>query len=190
MKALVLDGSREHGDLAPIREILVDEVRTRRCEVETLVLREMRIAPCIGCFGCWVKTPGICNIPDAGRDVARAMIQSDLVVLFTPVTFGGYSSELKKAIDRSLSLLSPFFTRIDGVVHHKARYRRYPRLVALGVEQRADTETERIFTSLLDRIAPNMHSPAHAGGVAILSERPETVRERIGALLSEVGVGQ
>jgi multimeric flavodoxin WrbA len=162
----------------------------RDCEVEILTLREMQIAPCTGCFGCWVKTPGICTIPDAGRDVTRAMIQSNLVVLFTPVTFGGYSSELKKAVDRSLSLLSPFFMRVKGMVRHRSRYRRYPRLVAFGVEKQADPASERLFTDLVDRQGLNMHSPAHAAGVGVLSDDSETLRRRIGTLLSEVGVGR
>ena len=73
-------------------------------------------------FGCWVKTPGQCVQDDPAREVARACARADLVVLFTPVTFGGYSSELKKAIDRSIPNLSPIFIRIRGETHHPCRY--------------------------------------------------------------------
>jgi multimeric flavodoxin WrbA len=45
-------------------------------------------------------TPGECVIKDAGCDVARDVSHSDLVILLTPMSFGGYSSELKKAVDR------------------------------------------------------------------------------------------
>ena len=86
----------------------------------------MEIRPCIGCFGCWVQTPGECLIDDAARQIAPAIIGSDLVIYLTPVTFGGYSSELKKALDRCICLILPFFTKIDGEMHHKPRYDRYP----------------------------------------------------------------
>ena len=77
--------------------------------------------------------PGRRRTHDAGPDVARTFINSDVVYLLTPVTFGGYSSELKKALDRIIGLASPFFVRIDGEFHHKTRYERYPRLVVIGV---------------------------------------------------------
>jgi len=48
----------------------------------------MQIAACVGCFGCWVKTPGNCVIDDYGRETTRKAIQSDLMVGLIPVTFG------------------------------------------------------------------------------------------------------
>jgi hypothetical protein len=53
----------------------------------------MKLAHCLGCFGCWLKTPGMCVEDDAGRQVARAIVQSDTTVLYTPATFGGYSPD-------------------------------------------------------------------------------------------------
>lgn len=81
-------------------------------------LREMKLAHCLGCFNCWVKTPGMCVEADAGRDIAKAVIRSDVAVLLTPVTFGGYSPELKKTFDRFIQLISPFFQMDHGEVHH------------------------------------------------------------------------
>jgi len=124
-------------------------------------LRQEKIAYCLGCFECWTKTPGVCRIDDAGRQVAASIIQSDLVIYLTPVTFGGYSSELKKVIDRSICLISPFFKRINGEVHHHARYRRYPAMIGVGVLPGTDPEQERIFHTLLARNAINMHAPMH-----------------------------
>lgn len=107
----------------------------------------------------------MCKTRDAARDVAAEMIASDLVVLLTPVTFGGYSSHLKKALDRSICLVSPFFTRIDGEVHHRRRYARYPALLGVGWLPEPDLEEERIFGSLVARNALNLHAPRHASRV-------------------------
>jgi hypothetical protein len=100
--------------------------------VEPHVLRDLEIAFCVGCFGCWERNPGECLVDDAARDLARAMIQSELVVYLTPVTFGGYSSQLKKAVDRVICLLHPHFTKVHNETHHIARCARYPRLLGVG----------------------------------------------------------
>jgi multimeric flavodoxin WrbA len=124
-------------------------------------LRAEKLAYCLGCFECWTKTPGLCRIDDAGRQVAASIIGSDLTIYLTPITFGGYSSELKKAVDRSICLISPLFTRIDGEVHHHARYRRYPSLLGVGVLPAPHAAQEQIFHTLLGRNAINLHAPTH-----------------------------
>ena len=114
MKAVILDGTRDGREVeSAAREMLLSEVESRASEVTTFPLREMDIRHCLGCFGCWIKTPGECVIDDDAREIARAVSQSDLVVYLTPVTFGGYSSELKKTLDRNkvCRLLA------DGVVY-------------------------------------------------------------------------
>jgi hypothetical protein len=189
MKAVILDGSLDHDPLVgQAREALLDELGCLAWQVEALTLHEMEIRPCVGCFGCWIQTPGECLVDDAGRDVARAVIQSDLVIYLTPVTFGGYSSELKKALDRSICLVSPLFAKIDGEVHHRPRYERYPRLVGIGVLAQPDAESEQVFANLVARNALNMHAPAHAGGVVHGEGAPEGIRAGIRALLQAVEV--
>ena len=195
MKAVILNGS-EKGDAAidGVHEIIVDELEGQGWEVEPLILHEMEIRHCVGCFGCWVQTPGVCVINDAGRDVARAVIQSDLVIYLTPVTFGGYSSQLKKALDRSICLLTPFFTKVDGEIHHVPRYERYPRIMGVGVLSQADEESgrtkdvRRIFTTLVGRNAINAHTPAHVGGVILSSLGEGEIRKEIQTLLKAVEV--
>lgn len=189
MKATLLNGAtRDDGALDMVYEVISSELKARSWEVEPFILRDVEIAPCAGCFGCWIKTPGVCLTDDAGRDVARALVQSDLVVYLTPVTFGGYSSELKKALDRSICVISPFFGRIHGETHHKKRYDRFPLLVAVGVAADPDEESERMFKTLVQRNAINMHSPAHAAGVVAGGQGVDQIRAQVEALLAQVGV--
>jgi multimeric flavodoxin WrbA len=99
MKALVLNGSEnEESTVNTVSDYLVDSLRRDNHKVEVMVLRNEKIAPCLGCFGCWIKTPGKCVINDAGSELPAKIIQSDFVFLLTPVTFGMYSSQLKKAL--------------------------------------------------------------------------------------------
>jgi multimeric flavodoxin WrbA len=187
MNALILDGSREEEpDIEKIRNSAEKEFKSKGWDVETIDLKNTEIAPCIGCFKCWVRTPGICVFDDAARDVARKFVQSDLVVFLTPVTFGGYSSELKKALDRSLGVMLPYFTKIHGKVHHKKRYEKYPKLIAVGTLHSSNPEEEKIFDELVSRNAINAHTPAYAAKVMVNGSGES--QGEIKKLLSEVGV--
>ncbi len=191
MKALVLNGAT-NGDqtLDAVNEIIITHLEGLGWQVDSFILRDVDISNCLGCFGCWVRTPGICVIDDAGRDIARLNVQSDLVVFLTPITFGGYSSELKKAIDRLIPNILPFFTKINGEVHHKPRYEQYPRLIAIGTLPHPDTESEQLFRFLVNRNVINQHCPTHATGIVLTSQGPEAIRAEIQTLLKQVGAKQ
>jgi hypothetical protein len=185
MKVLVLNGERNNESaLSLVAEIVARELPAHGWQAETVLLREKKIAQCTGCFGCWVKTPGVCVIDDFGREAARMVARCDLLVFLTPVTFGGYSSELKKAVDRfACSMLLPFFTTIDGEVHHKARYQPLPGLIGIGVLPRPDEESERIFAKLVERNAVNLHSPASQSAVFYSSQDPALIEKGVRSLL-------
>lgn len=188
MKTLILNGERkDESVLSSVHEIIVDTLSLNGWHAETIILREKKIARCTGCFGCWTKTPGACVIDDFGREVARKAAQSDLIIYLTPITFGGYSSELKKAVDRfACPMLLPFFTKIDGEVHHKARYKPLPCLIGIGVLPCHEEETERIFTKLVEKNAINLHSPASQSAVYYSSQNPEQIRGGVRSLLGNV----
>jgi len=173
MKATLLNGAPA-GDsyLDAVAAALADARPAADWAVTSWALRDEQIAHCIGCFECWTKTPGLCRINDAGREVARSVIQSDLTIFLTPVTFGGYSSELKKAVDRIICLISPFFTQIDGEVHHHARYARYPRLLGVGALPAPQPAQEEIFHTLIGRNAINLHAPARHSAIVYRGQAP------------------
>jgi multimeric flavodoxin WrbA len=187
MRALVLNGALTGDDgLEPIERAVGAALAARGWSVERIQLCNVFITHCKGCFDCWVKTPGLCATKDGAGAVTRELIRSDLLVLLTPITFGGYSSEIKKALDRSIGILSPFFARLDGEVHHKARYARYPALMAIGVSTDRDPEEAEIFAALAARNALNFRAPTH--GVCIVSrdDSADQVRSAIGRAVANV----
>lgn len=186
MRALILNGALVDDEtLAPIESSLDVALSGRGWEVERIHLRDLPIAYCQGCFECWVKIPGVCKTKDAAGDVTRALVRSDLLVLLSPVTFGGYSSEVKKALDRSIGIVSPFFVRIHGEVHHRRRYARYPALLAVGVMDDPDVEEERVFTALVARNAVNFHAPAYHVGFLRRGATREQMWATIGRLATQ-----
>jgi hypothetical protein len=175
-------------DLDPVLDQLADVFRRDGSELQTFPLCEMNLAHCLGCFGCWVKTPGMCVENDAGRQIAKAVVQSDIAVFFTPVTFGGYSPELKKMFDRFIQLISPFFQVEHDEVHHPPRYPRRARLLMVGVQRRANSHEARIFKTLAGRNAINYHPPSYAAEVVVAGDPADSLRRRFEALLARSDV--
>lgn len=161
MNVLVLDGGPLDGRGAACRKIAAaaaEEALGRGHAVTTFAPDGMAIKPCQGCFACWVKHPGICAIKDDEEPILRAFAAADILVWITPVTFGGYGPALKKALDRVLPYLLPYFITRQGESHHPPRYERRRALIVLGTLPAADPEAERIFHHLVGRNALNLAS--------------------------------
>ncbi len=177
MGTVILDGRHDDGARAAL-DALLEELGRRGETVQTFPLRDFKkMGSCIGCFACWLKTPGICVEADEGRNIAQAVLRSDTVILLAPVTFGGYSSEIKKAQDRWIPLILPDFGVYHGEVHHKPRYARYPRWIGIGLQDQPDDEEAHIFKTLVGRNALNFHAPSYAADV-LLTSAPATVLHR------------
>jgi multimeric flavodoxin WrbA len=177
MKALILDGAAALRDLADaVAAALEPRLAALGYEITRHDLTTLEVPDCNGDFGCWTVTPGVCVQRGPHREVARDMIRSDLVVWLTPVTFGGYSSALKRHLDHCIPLVSPWFAKVGGETHHVARYPRAPSLLAVGLLERADASGEAVFERLVRRNVLNLHAPRFAS--------PRVTREDLPRLAS------
>ena len=79
------------------------------------------IAHCVGCFGCWVRTPGRCVIDDAARDFVVKTAYVDELIIISRLSYGGLSPDIKAYMDRSIPVLQPFFEIRDNVMRHPSR---------------------------------------------------------------------
>ena len=123
-------------------------------QVTLLPLQEMEIRYCIGCFGCWVKTPGECFAQDLSSQVLSAVLHSDFTVWASPLVMGYPSAVLKRIMDKSIPLIHPYFVVDHNEAHHRARYTHYPRLgLLLAKEAQTDDEDIRIVTDMFSRTA-------------------------------------
>jgi len=161
MNILILNGAPLNGRGAAgrkIAEAVANESRVKGWNVTAYELDGMAIKPCRGCFACWLKHPGTCAIKDDEEPLLRSIVASDIEVWVSPVTFGGYSPALKKALDRSIPNILPFFTKRHGEVHHPHRYDKRRSFLAFGTLPSPDPEAERIFHTLVRRNAINLDS--------------------------------
>ncbi|MEA4815112.1 MAG: flavodoxin family protein [Oscillospiraceae bacterium] len=80
-------------------------------------------ASCLGCFKCWLKNSGYCDMKDSLRHISSVLGRCDELVLISKLTYGGYSTPIKRILDRSISISLPLFTYRGGAMHHIKRYR-------------------------------------------------------------------
>lgn len=187
MDAVVLNGARASDrKVDEVTDILQSNLAY--ANVSSYKLRDLKVADCLECFGCWIKTPGDCVIDDAAREIAYRMPQSDLIVYVTPIVFGGYSYELKKVLDRQISGILPFMKRYRGEIHHPQRYEKRGKLAAIGVLREPDVSSEMIFKTLLYRNSLNKQAINQGTAVVYESDDAAAIECKVKGLLTELEV--
>lgn len=88
-----------------------------------LISPKEAIQHCIGCFGCWIKSPGKCVLKDSYNNMGAIFSQAERVIIISECCYGGYSPFVKNILDRSISYLLPFFRTKNNETHHKQRYK-------------------------------------------------------------------
>lgn len=186
MNTLILDGSHANDSRAVT---IIQALRNRLPAAEVITLREQKIGNCAGDFFCWVRSPGVCNTDDDNRIIAARIMHSDLVVNLTPVTFGGYSSALKRMVDHQIQNISPFFANVHGEVHHQKRYKQYPNLLTIGWMNESNPRTEAIFRHLVQRNAINMYAKTSVCGLVTGAQTEADLDSRIASWLQSIVSG-
>jgi multimeric flavodoxin WrbA len=187
MKAVILDGSNEN-DLTGqhVRTALTAELEARGWEIEHVQLCETKIGNCAGDFFCWIRNPGLCNVNDANRLIAASIANCQLLVYLTPITFGGYSSSLKKMVDHQIQNVLPFFQQVNGETHHQKRYPAYPDFLAIGWMDQPDAQTESIFRYLTYRNSINFYAKRFIAGVALADQTESQIQSSVRNWLDEL----
>ena len=156
MKITILNASPQPGALDAHLAELKPALETGGHTVTQLNLRDLTLRYCVGCWGCWVKTPGECSNRDDSPEMGRAVINADFVLWASPLKMGFPSELLKRANDKHLPLIHPYMEVDQGEAHHLKRYPRYPRL-GLLLEPETDTDSRdlQIVTDIHCRTALN-----------------------------------
>ena len=157
MKITILNGNPEPSAFDAYLDQVQSALKGAGHSLTRLDLRDLPLRYCIGCWGCWVKTPGECVARDASLEMDRAVIQSDFTLWAAPLKMGFPAALLKMAMDKHLPLIHPYMVVDHMEAHHRRRYVHYPRL-GLLVEKEATTDARdlQIVTDIYCRTALNL----------------------------------
>jgi len=133
-KILAIQGSPR--PKASNTEILLQEflkgAQSQGAETETIYLKEKEIHPCIGCYTCWVKTPGTCVFKDDMPELLEKVLKSDVLVYATPLYNYNMTALLKAFQERLLPLLDPHLIKTGETYRHPHRYDKDRKVVLLS----------------------------------------------------------
>ncbi len=117
-------------------EILLQEflkgARSERAETETAYLQEKHIHPCVGCFTCWVKTPGICSFKDDMQELLEKVRNCQIIVYAFPLYNYNMTALLKTFHERLLPLVHPHFVKTGETYRHPPRYEMNRKMVLIS----------------------------------------------------------
>lgn len=119
-------------------------------------LSQAKVTNCVGCFGCWTKTPGRCVIRDEATKIYPLIAASDRVIYVSRLAYGGYDLPMKKMLERAIPIQQAFIRLVDGETHHvqRAVAPKEALIVAYG---EYPAEERELFLELVARNAKNMN---------------------------------
>lgn len=107
------------------------------------------IGYCKGCDCCHKVNPGVCAVNDGLNELLRKYMNSEQVVIVSPVIFGCLNSSVKNFIDRTQPLFMPLQASKSGKTIMKGRYEKYPDLVFIGVCDNQDSTMIETFRNYI-----------------------------------------
>ncbi len=102
-KIVAIYGSpRRNGNTATLLRHAVQGARDSDVQVEEIALRDLKISPCLEIYGC--KKTGECAIKDDFQKVRNQILESQGLILASPIFFYTVSAHTKILMDRFQSL--------------------------------------------------------------------------------------
>ena len=143
-------------------------------EVKWINLSELNISNCVGCFGCWTKTPGRCVIRDDAAHVYPLIAASDKVLYVSRIKYGGYDTIMKTMLERAIPVQQAFLRIVQGETHHVQRAVTSKQAVIVAYGETSEEE-QALFRRLVERNARNMNFASHR----VVFCRPDLVGQQV-----------
>ena len=132
-KIVAIYGSpRRNGNTATLLRHAVQGARDSDVQVEEIVLRDLKISPCLEIYGC--KKTGECAIKDDFQKVRNQILESQGLILASPIFFYTVSAHTKILMDRFQSLWVKKYW-IDKTPKNQRMIERKGLFIAVGATQ-------------------------------------------------------
>ncbi|MBW1818978.1 MAG: flavodoxin family protein [Deltaproteobacteria bacterium] len=137
----VYGSPRRKGNTALLLKEAVKGARKAGARVEEVVLRDLKISPCLEIYGC--KNKGECAIKDDFQGVRDRMLGCDGLMLASPIFFYTVSAHTKILMDRCQSLWVKKYW-IDKVPFGRSEPKRKGLFISVGA-----TRGKKLFDGTL-----------------------------------------
>ena len=146
---------KEDGEIVVAIQNLYDE------PFNVVRLGDQSITSCIGCWTCWLETPGKCVMRDKMVESYPNYVNSDTVILLMDTAQGFINHQAKAFIDRTIPHYHPYIEIVGGECHHVARYKQYPDMVFYFDREGLTNQEEQVIEDYLYRTAYHFKSNAY-----------------------------
>lgn len=149
--------------------------RDAGADTENIFLARKKINHCLGCFSCWLKSPGTCIQADDMPELMKHYLSADVVVFATPLHVDNVSGTMKDFIDRLLPLGDPHFEKDpEGEVRHVSGPKKDPRFFMMANSGFPEQSHFQVLRLLIRRMARNFSTDVageiYRGGGSLLQE--------------------
>ncbi len=161
MKITAFNGSPrgKRGNTYIMTEAFLKGAEEAGAQVEQVLLSEKKINHCMGCFRCWVKTPGKCYIDDDMKPLLEKLRATDIIVFATPLYVDNVTGLMKNFMDRIIPLGDPHIVKDEkGESRHPIRHGETSKIVVISNCGFPEQSHFQVLQLLFKRIARNMHT--------------------------------
>ena len=110
-KICILKGSpRKNGNTNALVKVIVDAFKESGCEVKAFDLYDMDIKPCLACRACQKNWKAVeCVRNDDFMTIADAIMDSDLILLASPIYSWYCTAPMKALLDRLVYAMNMYY---------------------------------------------------------------------------------
>lgn len=135
-----------------MKTVVVRECGPENIQCDFLLdIAKTEVKDCIGCWTCWLKTPGKCIHKDLD-EFYRAFLGADRVIIFSKANQSFVSGRLKTLFDRMIPHYLPYINYKQGESMHFPRYERYPDIEVYYEGEFETGEEREIYENYVNRV--------------------------------------
>lgn len=132
-----------------IGHMLHKELLALGADCRYISLDQTRVEPCRNCGGCTYQSYNRCVVRDDADWIFPQVLEAGLLVLVTPMVFGGYSVKMKRVLDKFALLMDRRYFVDKGEMVKGGFHGRQFRLLAVGVREEVTGAETAAFSRLV-----------------------------------------
>ncbi len=175
----IFGSPRKGGNTDLLLEEMLKGAEKEGAKIERLRISEFKITPCIECLKC--SETGVCVIQDDMQAIYEKLLDSDVIILASPVFFYGITAWAKALVDRTQALWSRKYVLKDPSLGKEGKKRK-GFFVSVG-----GTKGQRVFEGAILTVKYffDVLNATYAGELVVRSvdakgdilKRPEVLQE-------------